>query len=349
MQNAHSPADDGAIPVEGAALGGFSAGAVATFVAVESEGTISGAAHRLHLSQPAVSRRLQQLERHLGTPLFERLPAGLRLTDAGQAFLPHAERALAAEADARRAVASRRHGPVGTVDLGVVGSLVEPYLTAVLRATLERHPGVELEVRTATSAEICHLVRRGGLTLGVSYAHPIDPDLRVEEVDVERLVAVAGRHHPAAERRSGGLDIRHHRWLVFPERPDHPESSGTLVRRALERHQVPEARLRPIDSLSAQRSLLLAGYGLALLPASMVAEDLARGRLVPLTVPTLAVEVPITLCTRRHAHHTVAAGTVIELIRAGTRRFARPTPGPPTSRSGPGAPGIRSAGAPPCG
>ncbi|MDP2291851.1 MAG: LysR family transcriptional regulator [Actinomycetota bacterium] len=290
------------------------AGSFATFVAIHHAGSISGAADRLHLSQPAVSRRLQALERRLGSPLFDRVTGGLTITDAGRALLPHAERALAAEADGARAVAERRDHAIGSVAIGVVGSLVDTYLAPALRALVVHHPQIELAITTTTSVRIRDLVRRGELALGISYAHPDDDDLTVRTIARERLRVVAAPEHPAAGSALRPSDLRRHRWLVFPDPAAHPETSGTIARRALERHHVPVERLHPIDSLTAQRALALAAYGLALLPEAMVADDLAGGRLVAVAAPALAADAPVTLLTRRHAHVSPAASAVIELL-----------------------------------
>ena len=75
-----------------------------SFVAVAEEGAIMRAARRLHITQPPLTRRIRQLEEELGTPLFERLPRGVRLTPAGELLLPRARAILAAVDDARSAV-----------------------------------------------------------------------------------------------------------------------------------------------------------------------------------------------------------------------------------------------------
>jgi DNA-binding transcriptional LysR family regulator len=293
------------------------ADALTTFLAVARTGSIAGAAGMLHLTQPAVTRRLQHLEQVLGVPLFDRSSTGARLTAVGRALLPHAERAHAAEADGLRAVAARRDDVVGSVAIGAVGSLVEPYVTEVLREVLVRHPDVELELSTDTSVRVCGAVRRGELAVGVSYAQPDDPDLTTRTIAHERLVVVCAPHHPLAGGRLRATALRRHRWLVFPRPDAHPETSGTIAYRTLERHGVPVERLRAIDSLTAQRALAIAGYGLALLPEAMVAPDLAAGALATVDAPALSVSTPITVVTRRHAFLGRAADAVVELLGAG--------------------------------
>lgn len=294
-------------------------GALATFVAIVRCGTISGAANELHLSQPAVSRRLQGLEEQIGILLFDRVASKLRITAAGSAFLPHAERSLAAETDAIEAAQDQAAGPVGTVKVAIVGSLIDPLLTQALRAVVDQHPGVDLNIATATSSEVCALVRRGDATLGVSYAQPrpeSDEDLQAEMLMTESLVVVCSPTHASAGTKLNARAIRSERWLVFPDQQNHPESASTIARRTLEQRHVDASRLHAIDSLSAQRALVRSGYGLALLPQSMVAEDLRAGTLQTLTVPLLRIETPITLTTRTGAYLPPAAQVVVDVLGA---------------------------------
>ncbi|MGD9997790.1 MAG: LysR family transcriptional regulator [Ilumatobacteraceae bacterium] len=294
--------------------------ALSTFLAVHRAGSISAAAHDLHLSQPAISRRLQQLERQLGVALFDRVPGGLRLSSAGNVFLAYAERADAAQRDAVAAVIDHRDRVSGTVDVGVVGSLVEPWLTTVLTSVAAEHPGVELAVSTATSRQIRDDVLRGAVTLGISYARPTEPSLSVRTLFEEELVVVAAPGHPRAGRSVRSLDaLRDERWLVFPDQPGHPESANSIARALLAQHQVRADRVRPVDSLTAQRALARAGYGLAFLPESAVAADVAGGLLATVRVRGVRVAAPVTLLTRRNAYLSPAAQAVIrELV--GTSR-----------------------------
>src|SRR5690348_7852946 len=98
---------------------------IQTFVAIADLGGFTRAGLRLHRSQPAISRRLSILERELGAPLFERIRGRARLTEAGRAFLPHAEAALAALKDGRDAVHDLQAGMEGAVSLALVGTLAD--------------------------------------------------------------------------------------------------------------------------------------------------------------------------------------------------------------------------------
>src|SRR5688500_14281781 len=174
---------------------------VEAFLAVVRHGGFTRASEQLHLSQPATSRRIQLLEAELGAPLFERIPAGVVLTDAGAAFLPHAELLLAALRDGIDAVDAVRGSEHGTVTLALVGTLASTALTARLRRFRDAHPGIDLRLRTALSVEVSALVRRGDATLGLRYEADPDDDLVSLPVHDEPLVPVCAPGHPLAGAR----------------------------------------------------------------------------------------------------------------------------------------------------
>jgi len=138
-----------------------------TFVAIARSGSFTDASRRLARSQPAISRRIHQLEQSLGVALFERTGRRARLSAAGDALLPHAEAALAAAADGARAVEAARSGTSpARLRLAVVGTLADSHLVEALRALEARHPRSRVEVATASSREVTALVRAGAADLG---------------------------------------------------------------------------------------------------------------------------------------------------------------------------------------
>src|SRR5437899_2286701 len=127
---------------------------VEAFVAIVRRGGFTRAAAALHLSQPAVSRRLELLEREMGQPLFDRTRGGARLTEAGRTFLPHAEALLASMRDGLEAVQALNRADRGTVTLAMVGTLASTTLTARLRTFRHAHPQVRLAVGTLRALRI---------------------------------------------------------------------------------------------------------------------------------------------------------------------------------------------------
>src|SRR5271154_2604739 len=172
--------------------------ALDTFLAVYRHRGFSNAGAVLHLTQPAIFRRIALLEQELGTPLFERVSGGIFLSQAGRVLLPHAERVLATMQDAKNAVQALAREDAGPLTLAVVGTLASTNITAVLKQFAQSHPEVDLTLRTATSAEVSDLVRRGEATIGLRYEHDRSPDLACEHLADEPLMVVCAREHALA-------------------------------------------------------------------------------------------------------------------------------------------------------
>jgi DNA-binding transcriptional LysR family regulator len=270
---------------------------VEAFVAIVRHGGFTRASGALHLSQPAISRRIRLLETELGAPLFERLPGGPLLTEAGRVFLPHAESLLASMRDGAEAVAALE-GKTGAVTLALVGTLASTGLTGRLKRFREAHPRVDLRIRTALSAEVSALVRRGDANLGLRYHG--DPELDSEVVYEERLLPVCAPDHPLAGARSA-RELAGQRWVAFP-------APGPL-QRALSAADL-DAEIVPIDSLTAQKRMVEAGFGLALLPES----SLDDGALHVLDVAALRAAQPVVLVRRRGAFESGAVRALRELL-----------------------------------
>src|ERR1700752_109699 len=143
--------------------------ALLTFLTVHRRGGISSAAKALHRSQPAISRRIALLEQELGVPLFERIAGRTVLSDAGRVMVPYAERAVAATQDAENAVKALARPDSGPVALAVVGTLAGSQLARIIKRFAREHPNVNVTLRTATSAEVSELIRRGEATIGLRY------------------------------------------------------------------------------------------------------------------------------------------------------------------------------------
>src|SRR3954462_3913883 len=198
--------------------------ALLTFLTVHRRGGISSAAKTLHRSQPAISRRIALLEQALGVPLFERIAGRTMLSDAGRVMVPYAERAVAAAQDAENAVRVLARPDSGPVALAVVGTLTGGRLSAILKRFATEHPGVDLSLRTATSAEVSDLIRRGEATIGLRLVDDGSGDLDCELLFTEPLQVVCAPDPPRAGRRVKRLaDLRGGRWIALPGVPGRRE------------------------------------------------------------------------------------------------------------------------------
>jgi DNA-binding transcriptional LysR family regulator len=291
---------------------------IEAFLAIIRRGGFTRASAHLHLSQPAISRRIHLLESELGAPLFERIRSGVVLTEAGRAFLPHAEALVASLHDGIAAVDALHGAGRGTVTLALVGTLASTTLTACLRRFREAHAAVDLRLRTALSAEVSALVRRGDATLGLRYEADPDPELVSSTIHHEPMLPVCSpRHRLARARRLQPRALAGEPWIAFPPRAGGArEPYSSAIDRRLAAAGLGASPLIPIDSLTAQKRMVEAGFGLALLPASSVDEELRAGTLRVLRVPALQATVPVALIHRRRAFLGGATRALIAALTA---------------------------------
>lgn len=290
--------------------------ALNTFLTIHRRGGISNAAKFLHRSQPAISRRIALLEQELGVPLFERVAGRTRLSDAGRVLIPYAERAIAAAQDAEQAIRALTKQNSGPVSLAVTGTLADGRLSTIMRRFARENPGVALALRTATSAEVSDLIRRGEATIGLRYNVDRSGDLACEFVLTEALQVVCAPEHPLAGKRVKRLaELRGERWIAFPETRGRREIAAAHVFALFLTQGLGDIEWTAVDSLTAQKRLVEAGFGLALLARSHVVEELRAASIATIAVGDLAADQNIVLVTRRGGFLSAAAGRLLDTIR----------------------------------
>jgi DNA-binding transcriptional LysR family regulator len=299
---------------------------ISAFVTIAQLGGFTRAAERLHRSQPAISRRIGLLEQELGAALLERMRGGASLTEAGRAFLPFAEAVLAAVEDGRRAVRTAASDTPSPVSLALVGTLADSNIVDVLRQFAQRSEAFTLDLRTATSNEVSDLVRRGEVTLGLRYFPDERTELRARVVGIEPLRVICSREHRLVGKRVGKRQLAGEKWVSFPANRGR-EALGRILERQLIGAGVDEPKITVIDSLTAQKRLVEAGFGIALVPESSVRDELKLGTLAELDIPAIRTGVPVALIHRRNAHLGPAAQALIALMSDAALRLGDRTGG----------------------
>jgi DNA-binding transcriptional LysR family regulator len=287
---------------------------VEAFVAVVQANGFSNAGAVLHLSQPAVSRRISLLEQELGVRLFEREHGAVVLSPAGKELEMHAHRILAAVRDAAAAVRSIDSQAGGAVTLAMVGSLAGTGLTRRLIQFRKQHPDIRLLLRTARSTEISTMVRTGEAQLGVRYFPDSGPQLVSRVIDHEQLVVVCSPHRGFANRkRIRAIDLRGAPWVTYPMGSS-GEPFAQLLARQLRNADLDPPELIVIDSLTSQKRLIEADFGVGLLPVSSVQEELSLGTLRVLSIPELRATAAVVLLHRRAGLLSEAARTLLNIL-----------------------------------
>jgi DNA-binding transcriptional LysR family regulator len=176
---------------------------------------------------------------------------------------------------------------------------------------------VRVDLRTATSREVGELVRRGEATLGLRYFADPSADLVSATVGEETLVVVCSAEHClAGRRRCRPEDLAGERWVAFPTRRGTEESFARVLGARLLAAGLAEAEIVPIDSLTAQKRLVEAGFGVALLAESAIGEEVRLGTLRVLEVPALRAAVPVSVVHRRAGYLSPGARALLSVLGA---------------------------------
>ncbi len=293
--------------------------ALKTFVAIHRASSFSEAARQLHRSQPAISRRIALLEQELGAPLFERASAGVVLSQAGHVLLPYAERALAALQDAADAVESLQSQDSGPVSIAIVGTLASTSFATTLSLFAAEFPDVDVSLQTATSIEVSELVRRGQVTIGLRYFEDPSSDLTCSMICQERLLVVCARKHRLAGKTVRSLrSLKDERWLSFPDAPGRRETAAQTIRAQFHSRGIDTLDSTRVDSLTAQKRLIEAGFGIALMQESAIKEERAARTLTIINVTDLKAANPVTAIVRRNGYMSAASRRLLAVLKATT-------------------------------
>lgn len=185
------------------------------FVAVAESLSFTRAAERVHVTQSTLSHQIRQLEDEVGQVLFDRLGKKVFMTEAGQLFLAHAQRALR-EVDAGLALLRPEAGGLsGQLRIGATHTFNIGLIPECVALFLARHPTVKLCVEEMAADEIGVQLRAQALDLGIAYRPAADSDLAFEPLYNEELVFVAADTHPLAGRRRIRMVELHQQPLVL--------------------------------------------------------------------------------------------------------------------------------------
>jgi DNA-binding transcriptional LysR family regulator len=294
------------------------------FTAAYEHRSFTAAAAELGYAQPSLSEQIRLLERSVGADLFVRAGRGVVPTEAAHALRPHAERTLAAAAQARTAVAAVTALETGTVRFGIFGT-ARLYLGAALIAdVLERHPGLRVELVGQNSAEVVEELRRGRLEAAMIALPVADDGLAVRPVAREELVYISADPArlltPVTPKTLASAD------LVLPETTWRTQDSArvTLARFVQETGRSLQTRIE-VEDVETAVELVARGLADSVVPRGVLTElgpRLAPGvgcaSLRPRLYETVAV------VQRKDAALSPGAQAVIELAVRRMRDVAEP-------------------------
>ncbi len=267
---------------------------IRAFVVVADEASFTRAAARLNLVQSAVSAAVRTLERQLGVQLFERTTHHVKLTQAGQLFLPEARRTLAAAQEAEHVLEQLRGGLRGEVRLGLIQTprhiIVQPArLIAEFRT---RHPGVTVSVQAAGSVKHAEDLRKGRLDVAFVILTPeATTGLDLYTLASEKMQMLCSADHPLAERDQVELiELVDQPFIETPSSWGNRQANDAAFFRAgLTRRIAYE-----IGDAAGLASLVKHGLGVAIGPMSFInPEDGIRAVPIGSDAPVLALSMAV--------------------------------------------------------
>lgn len=233
---------------------------------VAQAGSLTAAASRCHLSQPAISQQIQALEDEIGEPLLIRRPRGVELTAAGETALEHASRILAGRDGFRDAFAGRKQLQSGRISFGIIPTIAPYLLPQWLGPFRSRFPAVTIAISESRTEELIHLVVEGEVEFAVLSDVPEQDrkklSLQVKELFREPLLLAAPSNHPLAVRKQPPAPGDLHADELIHLKGGHCLAERTL---RLCRIREPQPGLQ-CDQLDTALSMVASGLGVTVVP-----------------------------------------------------------------------------------
>ena len=186
------------------------------FEAIAQTGHVGKAAARMFRSQPALTGSVRRLEAALGTPLFERIGRGVRLTAAGEALVARARALRMASEDAVREIGEIGAGIVGHVRIGVVPTVARFLIPPLTRVFLQDAPGVRLKTVIAQSDLLGAHLEAGEIDLMVATDAKASAGVAIHSILRDQAVVIASRSHPVLRKKARMQDLLAYRWVLAP-------------------------------------------------------------------------------------------------------------------------------------
>jgi len=281
------------------------------FVAVARLGSFTRAAAETHVAQPSLSQQIRRLEEELGTPLFDRSQSPVRLTDAGEALLPHAESILKQVEQASLAVAERLGLQSGRLILGSLPMTGARLLPAAVAAFRQRYPGVQVTLLEESTRRLTELTLAGETDLTLTTLPLGRPDLQAQHVLTEEILLAVPPGHWLSGASSAGLrDVAGEPFLLMKPGYGFRDLCLSACRTAGFEPQVAFESAQ-IETLQA---MVAAGLGVTLVPR-IATETERRPAPVFLRLDGEPITRTLVLAWRRDRHLSAAAHGFLAVTR----------------------------------
>jgi len=290
-------------------------GELQAFIAVAEKSSFRAAAESLFISQPALSRRIDKLERDLKSQLLERTTRRVSLTDAGRQFLTHAQAVMDELERAYQGLEAKAAVRTGKVTIACIPSVANYVLPSALKDFAKANPAVRVKVIDESAQIVMDSVISGHADFGLNFLGSQEAELDFTPIRAERYVVLVPRSHPLAHRKTVARRALESETLV--------SVSSTSGNRLLIDSAFAKTSKRPtiqyeINHVTGAINLVAAGLGIAIIPALALQEARHSGLIgVPLVEPaiTRTLGLIIRKGDRLHDVAKILADTLTSAIR----------------------------------
>jgi DNA-binding transcriptional LysR family regulator len=290
------------------------------FFAVARERSFTQAAKTLEISQPAVTRRILEMEQAHNVKLLERTKRRVVLTEQGKLLLSYAERIVALADEAEVALKSMAGLKSGRIEIGTSRPVASAYLSSIAIAFKQRFPGVVPAIHVENSQWILEQVLGFRLDLGIIGMKPRQPDLIVIPFFNEQLVIVVPSNHAWARRKALRLEDLDGQSLIMREK-----GSGTreLIDAAFDKLHIRPVVAMEVGSNEAIKRAVEGNLGLAFFPPSVVDAEIKEGVLKALNISEGRLALSFNVIYHREKRSSPLIRAFIEVLREQRPKLAR--------------------------
>lgn len=283
------------------------------FLAVYELGSIGAAAEALHLSQPALSKSIHQLEEQLGTRLFERTPVGVIPTIFGETLSLHAKVIEAEIRNAVREIQTLTGATKGEMSVGVTPSIAAHIMPRVALKMHEERPGIHIKVIEGLMEDNIPALRLGELDMVVGgWTQGMHADLVTESIMKDQAQVFASANHPLAGKKVTLEALCDYPWVMAPYTQFWLDTfEKAFVARGLN---------PPLADIIANSALficelLLGDKFLTFLPRQLLTRGIGQGQFVALAPERVVAPISIMVCYRERAVHPSAFNVVLSTLK----------------------------------
>lgn len=251
------------------------------FLAVAEEENIGRAAKRLFISQPPLTRQIQQLEEELNVQLFERTSKGVQLTPAGHLFLSETRNILSLMDRARERTQSAGKGELGRLDVAMFGSAIFKIIPEILQEFKHSYPEVDVVLHSMEKGEQIEALRQKRISVGFNRLLLPLPDIASKHIVHEKLMLAVNAKHPLAFRNSVQIsDLKDEPIVAYPhgKRPNFVDHTARLFQDAGIAIKITQT----VNDTVTAVALASGGFGMCIVPNSATVLSLPNVVYVPI-------------------------------------------------------------------